>query len=60
MIAAHARQRFSEGYQVVMTGHFHTPFIEKTQEGLMIALGDAMEQASYVVYEDGDFRTATF
>ena len=43
-----------------MTGHFHTPFIEVTPEGLVIALGDAMEQASYVIYEDGNFRMATF
>ena len=60
LLIAHAQQRFAEGYQVVMTGHFHTPFIEAMPEGLVIALGDAMEQASYVIYEDGDFRAATF
>jgi UDP-2,3-diacylglucosamine hydrolase len=60
LLIAHARQRFTEGYQVVITGHFHTPFIETTPEGLAVALGDAMEQSSYVVYEDGDFRFATF
>ena len=43
-----------------MTGHFHSPFIEKTPQGLVIALGDAMEQASYIVYEDGEFCFATF
>ena len=60
LITAHARRRFAEGYNAVVTGHFHTPFIEETPEGRVIALGDAMEQASYVIYEDGDFRTATF
>lgn len=60
MIIEHAQQRFAEGSQVVMTGHFHTPFIEATPEGLVIALGDAMAQASYLVYEDGAFHFATF
>jgi UDP-2,3-diacylglucosamine hydrolase len=60
LLIDHARQRFAEGCQIVMTGHFHTPFIEVMPEGLVIALGDAMEQASYVVYEDGTFRLATF
>lgn len=60
MIIDHAQKRFAEGHQVVITGHFHTPFIEKTPKGLVVALGDAMEQASFVIYEDGDFRSATF
>lgn len=60
LIIDHAQRRFAEGYHVVMTGHFHAPFIEKTPQGLVIALGDVMGQASYVVYEDGDFRSATF
>ena len=60
LLIDHARQRFSEGYQVVITGHFHTPIIETMPEGLVIALGDAMEQPSYVVYENGNFHLATF
>lgn len=60
LIIDHARQRFAEGYHVVMSGHFHTPIIETTPQGQAIALGDAMGQSSYVVYEDGDFRFATF
>ncbi len=60
LLIDHARQRFAAGCQVVITGHFHSPFIEKTPQGLVIALGDAMEQASYVIYEDGDFHFATF
>lgn len=60
LISDHARRRFAEGYNVVVTGHFHTPFIETTDAGTIVALGDAMEQASYVVCEDGAFRTATF
>ena len=60
LIVDHAQQRFAEGHQVVISGHFHTPFIDQTSAGLVIALGDAMAQASYVVYEDGKFRCATF
>lgn len=60
MLMAHAQKRFDEGCEVVITGHFHLPFIEKMEGGLVIALGDAMEQASYVIYEEGDFHRATF
>lgn len=60
LLLDHAQRRFAEGCQIVITGHFHVPFIEKTPQGLIIALGDAMEQASYIIYEDGNFRTATF
>lgn len=60
LIIDHARQRFSEGYQVVITGHLHYHVMERTPSGLIIALGDAMEQASYVIYEEGKFRSATF
>lgn len=60
LIMEHARQRLSEGCQVVINGHFHTPFINKTEAGLVISLGDAMGQASYVIYEEGAFSFATF
>lgn len=60
LLMAHAQQRFNAGCEIVITGHFHLPFIEKMNGGLVIALGDAMEQASYVIYEDGDFRHAAF
>jgi UDP-2,3-diacylglucosamine hydrolase len=60
LLMDHARQRFAEGCQVVITGHFHTPFLKATPQGLVIALGDAMEQSSYVIYEDGDFHFAKF
>lgn len=58
-LIAHARQRFHEGCQVVISGHFHTPFIEELPEGMVISLGDAMEQASCLAYEDGRFRFAS-
>jgi len=60
LIIDHAQQRFAEGCQVVITGHFHAPFIEVTPQGVIIALGDAMAQSSYVVYQEGDFNFATF
>lgn len=60
LIMTHARQRFAEGIQIVVTGHFHTPFIEEMAEGVVIALGDAMEQRSCVIYEDGRFYLSTF
>lgn len=60
LIITHAQQRFAEGCQTVITGHFHVPFIEKTPQGQIIALGDALEQSSYLVYEEGEFHFASF
>lgn len=60
LILSHAQKRFSEGYDVVITGHFHTPFIEATPQGRVIALGDAMAQSSYVVYENNTFHFENF
>lgn len=60
LIIDHAQRHFAEGCHVVITGHFHSPFIETTPQGRVIALGDAMGQSSYVIYEDGDFNFATF
>ncbi len=45
----------AEGYQAVVTGHYHQPFHEKQGDGEHIALGDWITQYSYAVYEDRTF-----
>ncbi len=60
MLENHARQRFNEGHQVVITGHFHAPLLQQNDQGLVIGLGDWITQYSYAIYEDGEFRLMTF
>ena len=56
ILIPYAKQLFDKGYNFVLTGHYHTPFIEQTDTGTLIALGDWIEQYSYAVYENGEFR----
>lgn len=55
LLHQHAAARFAEGYEVVVTGHFHAPLLQTGTAGTLIALGDWIEQFSYAVYEDGTF-----
>jgi UDP-2,3-diacylglucosamine hydrolase len=50
-----ARERFAEGFDTVITGHFHVPLFRPIEDNLLIALGDWIEQDSYAVYENGAF-----
>jgi UDP-2,3-diacylglucosamine hydrolase len=56
LILAHARRRFSEGHQAVVTGHFHHPLLRSDPAGTVVALGDWIDQYSYAVLENGAFR----
>jgi UDP-2,3-diacylglucosamine hydrolase len=56
LILAHARRRFSEGHQAVVTGHFHHSLFLADPAGTVVALGDWIDQYSYAVLEDGAFR----
>ncbi|MBE0596592.1 MAG: UDP-2,3-diacylglucosamine diphosphatase [Desulfuromonadales bacterium] len=60
MLAEHANRRFAEGYQAVVTGHFHAPWLQRNPEGTVVSLGDWLDQYSYAVWEDGEFRLETF
>jgi len=60
LLTAHARRRFAEGCEVVVTGHFHQPLLRAEGEGLLVALGDWIDQFSYAVCEDGRFELRTF
>lgn len=50
-----ARERFAEGYDAVLTGHFHIPLYRQLDGKLLICLGDWIEQDSYAVFENGTF-----
>lgn len=55
LIERYARERFAAGSDVVVIGHFHTPFVLTEQGRELVALGDWIEQYSYAVCEDGRF-----
>jgi UDP-2,3-diacylglucosamine hydrolase len=56
----YADRLFKEGAETVLTGHYHTPFTHQTETGTLIALGDWIEQFSYAVFEQGEFKLKTF
>lgn len=60
LLRNHATARFTEGYQVVMTGHFHLPLHEQDEQGEMFALGDWIRDFSYVECDDGAFSLRSF
>lgn len=60
LLRRHARRRFSEGADLVISAHFHLPWQEQSREGTIVALGDWIEQFSYAVLEDGEITLTTF
>ncbi len=60
LLLAYARPRFEEGCTAMISGHYHQPIFEKTENGTLIALGDWITDYSYAVYENGEFRLETF
>jgi len=59
LIRTHAARHFAEGCDVVVTGHFHTPFLERDGAHTVVALGDWIHQYSYAVCENGQFSLHT-
>jgi UDP-2,3-diacylglucosamine hydrolase len=52
-----AAARFREGCDVVISGHFHTPLLEKTAnlgERTLLSLGDWITQFSYGEWTNGE------
>ena len=60
ILLPYAADQLARGHQAVITGHFHQPFREQLPGGELIALGDWINQYSYAVFEDGEFRLATY
>lgn len=56
ILLPYARERLAEGYQAIITGHFHQPFHEQLETGELIALGDWIDQYSYAVWKDDRFQ----
>jgi UDP-2,3-diacylglucosamine hydrolase len=55
-----ARERFAAGCDVVVTGHYHLPFIKGDGERLFVSLGDWITQYSYAQWVDGTLTLERF
>jgi UDP-2,3-diacylglucosamine hydrolase len=58
-----ADARFQEGYDAVVSGHFHLPLLERTEDGrerTLLSLGDWITHYSYGEWEDGQFSLKKF
>lgn len=60
MLKDFAGKRFSEGFDFVVSGHYHRPFIESTPAGTLLALGDWITQFSYAELIDGRLEQKTY
>lgn len=60
LVTEFARKRFQAGDDVVITGHFHLPFMEQHDDKTLLALGDWITQFSYGEWIDGRLALKTF
>jgi len=60
LLLNYARDMQQQGYDVVVTGHFHQPFHVKEEDFELVALGDWISQLSYAVAENGRFELKTY
>jgi UDP-2,3-diacylglucosamine hydrolase len=49
----YARQRFAEGCDLVVTGHFHIPYSATEADKTMVCLGDWITHFTYGEWENG-------
>lgn len=58
-----AAARFREGCDLVISAHFHRPFMEQTSQGrerILLSLGDWISQFSYGEWADGKLSLKTY
>jgi UDP-2,3-diacylglucosamine hydrolase len=55
-----AANRFANGYDVVVTAHYHDPFMEQSGEKILLSLGDWITQFSYGEWIDGELTLKTY
>jgi len=60
LVRAFARQRFAEGCDAVIAGHFHTPFIETDHGRTILSVGDWLTHFTYGVWDHGTLSLETF
>lgn len=53
LLRAFAAERFREGVDVVVSGHFHTPFLDASDGKTLLSLGDWLTHYTYGEWRDG-------
>ena len=53
ILRAFAAQRFREGCDVVVSGHFHIPFLDEAGGRILLSLGDWITHYTYGEWRDG-------
>jgi len=60
LVEEFAAERFSEGFDVVVTAHFHRPLLQENGSKTLLALGDWISQFSYGEWHDGVLQLKTY
>lgn len=60
ILEAFCSERFDEGCQTVITGHYHIPLVTGEPGRLFISIGDWITQFSYAQWLDGEFTLETY
>lgn len=55
-----SHKKFQQGYDFVVTGHYHFPMKYEKEGGIFINLGDWLEHFTYGRYHKGQFYLETF
>ena len=55
-----AEQRLSQGYDVVICGHYHRLLHQEMEGGALVVLGDWMTHDSYAVLDENGLSLRTY
>lgn len=60
LVRKFAASRFAEGFDTVVTAHYHRPFLESVEGKQLLALGDWITQFSYGEWIDGELTLRAY
>jgi UDP-2,3-diacylglucosamine hydrolase len=60
LVRRFAAARFAEGFDMVVTAHYHRPLLEKIEGKSLLALGDWITQFSYGEWNEGELTLKTY
>ena len=60
ILQSYAERRFADGCDIVISAHFHTPFLERNGDRILLSLGDWITQFSYGEWHNGDLKLKTY
>lgn len=60
LVRKFAAAKFAEGFDIVVTAHYHRPLFESSEGKSLLALGDWITQFSYGEWKDGELTLQTY